>query len=477
MDAITAGREAYDLKPFFYTPLQSISAVVYRQQIMQDLENPRVYARLAYFATAMQTVRDSLAHAEKAYFVRQQERWFVDAACRYCEAVLQLAEDLSQAEIRSRGLVAFCDYLLDYTASARFRRLHTEAARLLQELSAIRYEVLIRGMQVEVRPYAGEPDYGAEIVAAFERFRQADVRGYVFAFHDHPEINHVEARILDGVASLHPEIFSRLTALRRDHSSFLDPVIAAFDHEVQFYLSYLAYIAPLKQAGLPFCYPELTEEPDRIYARDCYDLALAHKLVREGAVPVCNDFELVAPERMLVVTGPNQGGKTTFARSIGQLHYLAALGCPVPGTQARLLLTDRILTHFERGEPALGSAGKLEDDLLRIRQSLQSATSRSLLILNELFSSTSLHDALFLSKRIATAILVRGAPCVWVTFLDELASLNEQTVSMVATVEPLNPEVRTYRIERRPADGLAYALALARKHHLTYDQIRERLRR
>ncbi|MCS7173651.1 MAG: DNA mismatch repair protein MutS [Armatimonadetes bacterium] len=476
MEAITAGRDTYDLNPFFYTPLQSVPAVVYRQRVMQDLQDPGLYTRVSAFAEAMRTVRESLAHAETTYYTRQQERWFLDAVFKYCEAVLRLAEDLAGAEIRSAGLTSFRDHLLHYTASVPFRRLQAESERLLQELSAIRYTVLIQGLRVEVHPYAGGEDYSAEIVRTFERFRQLDAPGYTFTFRDSLEMNHVEAQILDGVASLYPEVFSRLTAFRHDHRTFLDPTIASFDREVQFYLAYLEHIAPLKRVGLPFCYPQVAETPRRVYARRCFDLALAHRLVREGNLPVCNDLELTAPERLVVVTGPNQGGKTTFARSLGQLHYLASLGCPVPGTEARLLLPDAIFTHFEQGEDPEGLVGKLEHDLLRIREILHQATSRSFLILNEVFSSTSLHDALFLSRQIAEAVLERDAFCVWVTFVDELGSLNERTVSMVAEVDPQNPEARTYRIERRPADGLAYALALARKHRLTYEQVRERLR-
>lgn len=288
-------------------------------------------------------------------------------------------------------------------------------------------------------------------------------------------MNHIEAQILDFVAKLYPDIFASLDRFCERHSDFPDETISVFDREIQFYASYLLYISRLKQAGLKFCYPQISMDDKEIYDYEGFDLALAYKLVAESSPIVRNDFYLKGRERIFVVTGPNQGGKTTFARAFGQMHYLASIGCPVPGREAKLFLFDNLFTHFEKEEDIKNLRGKLQDDLIRIHAILQKSTSDSVIIMNEIFTSTSLKDAVLLAKNIMEKVIQLDALCVCVTFMDELASMSEKTVSMVSSIVLENPAQRTYKITRKPADGLSYAISIAEKHRVTYSQIKERI--
>jgi len=463
------------LRGLLSQPAADLDTVTYRHEVFRDLADRALFDAATQFSERLSQVRTHLGQLSKMYSAHHREGWFLDAATIYCDAVRELAGVLAERPLASRGLAAFRDYLTSYTSSPGFQRLAGQTADRRQDLAKIAYQVRIKGLRVEVSRYTGEPDYSAEIEKTFERFQQGAVKDYLVRYRMWPSMNHVGAQILDLVARLFPDEFAALASFCQHHAQFIDAVIRQADRELQFYLSYLDYIRPMQSAGLSFCYPELTATSKEIFARGTFDLALAAKLAGTGKAVITNDFRLSGPERVIVVSGPNQGGKTTFARTFGQLHHLARTGCPVPGSASRLYVCDQIFTHFEREEDLADLTGKLEQDLLRIQAALRAATPDSIVIMNEIFTSTTVSDAYFLGQKVLAKVIELDLLCVYVTFIDELASLGPSVVSMASTIVPGNPAERTYKVVRKPADGLAYALAIADKHAVTYEQLKGRL--
>lgn len=474
VDALTAGREEYDLAPLLWTPLTDEADIRYRQDVLRDLDAPDAREIVRSFARGMREVREALKQAHELRYPRQKQAWFLDGVDRYCDAVRTLLVQLQTLDLRSGGVTGLRRYLDQHIASPAFTQLEDETHELVDQLAAVRYAVEIRGLRVTVLPFEDEPDYSAEVLSTFERFKQGAVHDYRSRFSTLVEMNHVEAQILDRVALLFPDVFARLAAFTRHYGDFVDKTIGRFDREAQVYLSYLDLIGPLRNGGLGFCVPRATQAEKTTSVDDAFDLMLALKLHRDGQRVVRNGFSLADDERVLIVSGPNQGGKTTFARMFGQLHFLASLGLSVPGRNGRLFLPDALFTHFEREESVDTLHGKLEDELVRVHEILDRATGNSIVVMNESFSSTTVDDATLLSRSVLDELIERDTFTVYVTFLDELSSL-PKTVSMVSGVDPDNPTARTFRIERRPADGLAYAAAIARKYGLSYEQLTARL--
>jgi len=476
--AVTEGYADHRLEPFFRRPLRDPAAIRYRQDVMRDVAREDVADACRAFSSAMRRVRGMLGQDRTVEYSYEPARSLLDGLNEYCRAVTTFSRELTSSSVVSSGFLTFRSLLAEYVESSEFLRLQQDTVECLALLGTVRYCLLIEGPTVTVCPYEHEDE--VEFVTLVEERFEAlgghaldTVRVEVPAMNG---MNHVQSQIVERLALLYPRPFIALQDYAIRYARPLDPLVLNFEREVQFYVAWNDYVSRFRESGLTFSYPSLTTGTGGLVLQRAFDVVLAENLVTEDRTVVTNDVVLVGGERLCIVTGPNHGGKTTFARMIGQIHHLANVGCSVPCAQASVPVIDGIFTHFERREQLHDDHGLLKEDLLRARDVLRHVTGDSLVIFNEFLSSTALEDAVRLGERILTGLAASGCCVVWVTFLDALAVV-DGAVSFVAAVDEHDPSVRTFNIERRRADGAAHALAVAAKHRMTREWILSRLAR
>ncbi len=454
-------------------PCADVATIAYRQAIARELAERSVAAPFERFVAEIRRLQLRLDATARVPDPVPRHTWFLAAVERYLDVVAGLDDALADLTLTSDGLAAARAAVAAQVASPQHRRTAEEAASIRAELDAIVFTVRMQGGRVTVDRLHDEPDLAAQVAATFGRFRTGTATP-IEPTATEPGVDQVTARILQLVATQHPGPFARLAGLQEDTQPLIAPEITRLVAELPFYLGVLPQFRRLVDAGLPLSYPALVAADAPSRAEASYDLAVGLSLLSEGGEVVTNDWHLDPPERILVVTGANQGGKTTFARAFAQLHHLAAIGLPVPAAHATVGLHDRLRTHFERKEQMTTLRGKLQDELERLHAVLADATDRSVIVLNETFSSTTLEDARSLGATFLERLTGLGARVVYVTFVEELATAGGAVVSMVAGVAEDDPTRRTFRVVRRPPDGLAHALALAQRYGLSEDALRRR---
>ena len=151
MAAIAGDREERDLiTRVLFGHLRDAGAVRYRQEVFQDLENPALFGQVQRFAGLMGQVRAHLRQLAKMQYQYQREGWLLDAAAIYCDAVQSLAGHLASAQISSRALLAFREYLASYVASAGFTALASDTRSRKEAL----------GQDPLLHPHPGRPGRG-----------------------------------------------------------------------------------------------------------------------------------------------------------------------------------------------------------------------------------------------------------------------------------------------------------------------------
>lgn len=187
--------------------------------------------------------------------------------------------------------------------------------------------------------------------------------------------------------------------------------------ELAFYVACLNLQDALEAGGAVTCIPEPAEGTRALSAGGLYDVSLALHL--DGRV-VANDLD--ADGRSLVmITGANQGGKSTFLRAAGLAQLMLQCGMPVGAAWLRADPVSGVFTHYKREEDARMEGGKLDEELQRMSEIADSIAPGALLLCNESFASTNEREGSEIARQVVRAMRARGIRVIFVTHMYDLA--------------------------------------------------------
>ncbi len=393
--------------------LRDPAAIRYRQQVLADcLREAPVVRRLYEIAAA------AIAGERRAY-----GGWFLpkapDALLRRSVEVLQMFT----GHLRQLREIAARDG--PRLSSAGFTRLF---AMLLGELTDEYFAEIAGhlrrlrfrdGVLISARLGAGNRGTGYTLRRAREPRRRlalppARGRALTLTIADRDEAG---ARALAELERRGINLVADALARSTDH---ILAFFTALRTELAFYVGALNLHEALTARGVPLCFPEpagLAGPGPLFTARDLREPCLA----LTAPEPVAGNDVDADGRPLIVITGANQGGKSTFLRSVGVAHLMMEAGLYVPARALRATVSRGVFTHFRREEDATMTSGKLDEELRRMSQVTARIAPGALLLCNESFAATNEREGSQIAREVFTALLDCGVRLCAVTHLFDLA--------------------------------------------------------
>ncbi len=450
----------------------------------------------------------------------------------YIKTVETLRDCLSDERIQSEGLTRLRDYISRLYEDACFAEMKKDIADLKMSASDVqsvtlginvneRFEAVSIGLvSINKKPFkkSGIVSNFADAIAAKDKLRDtADWDGDLhYQLIDTEEKSGVIGRMKNQVDVLSGKaVFDALSganstlvntkadAVTSSSTYYLDTVVnkmlgslvkklrdtltryadvaivnvSGLVPEFIYYIRCAEFISKLMDKGCVFCeaQPENAGETT-MSAKGFYNLKLAMNMENVSEI-VPNDLIFDEKHTVYILTGANRGGKTTITQAVGQLFVLAQGGLFVPAESFRYVPCDCIYTHFPADEDKTMNLGRLGEECIRFKEMFSEATGRSLLLLNETFSTTSFEEGYYIARDSVKALLTRAVRTIYNTHMHKLGEdadeLTRESTGAGAASLIMRTEdgKRSFKVALAQPEGSSYAKDIAEKYGVTYDML------
>lgn len=450
---------------FLQYPVNDIESAELRKQIFKELYNDsnvcemlNTYILMLNKLAKFRKLTFETQHTVQKHYYHLQTMW-----C-YIECLESLSVILEDK--KSQLLIELYNRIREITDSEIYSEMKRKSESLkhdFTELQNIVMEIDLNKGLIKLEKKTSKPFHLYEYVKESFGF---DINSSYSIVNSNP-ITALEESIINYYCMENPDIIENLNQFYTKYNAIDVYEFINLKLQIKFYTSYISFVKNLESEGCNFTLPEYNQD---FIACDAYDLSLALSINDKSKV-VANDINL-PQSSIFVLSGPNQGGKTTFVRSIALTVILALNGCYVPCRSCKIPFYDRLVTHFNKNE-VLGKGGRLQEELSRIREIIKMITADTLILFNECFASTRRIDGAALSLKLLNKLFDIKCNAGFVTHYYEIADKDKRLISLTSGVESdgENDDIRTYKITPSLPEGNAYARTIALRYGITFEQM------
>lgn len=495
-DMIVLVKESYrgfadlSLENFFTTDERVLA---YRLDIVEDLvDNPTIYDVFLKAIPLIYNIHD-LRHVLSRDFNIDSALGSVRYLEMYQEVVMLFADAFKDQRFHSEGMQAFQKYINEIVVSSEFQNLNSELSKMEMDFGKIKSVTIGLNLDENLQPKE------AGILSVNQTsFQQGTIMDRLLRKNS-MEKNHLMTSLYPLMRGLHGEELKALNlslnnALYTIFSKSLrdfEPLIQNFYSEnttffitllddLRFLTAGVGFILKMKKNGFSMCKPQIAGRNEKkCELEQLYNPILAQKYL--GKPVITNSIVFDENGRFYLITGPNHGGKSIFAYSVGMAQALFQLGLFVPAQRAVMSPVSGIFTHFPSSDKNNYGKGRLESECARLSEIMKQLEDTDMLLMDESFSSTSGLEASYIASEVLTGIGVIGCVGIFVTHIHDLPSKVEEYNSypgnkgkidnLVALMENKENGTRSYKISRTTPDGLSYAKDIARQYGLDLEGI------
>lgn len=414
-DAMARG-DKYLMKVVQQTILSSLDdldVIRYRQQVLQDcLRYPEVVWEI--YNIPIRAIEN------------KQRRW-MGIFSNYPSGILSGAREMLAMFVDLlRSLKQIADEYVDKFESPGFRRFFK---MIQQELDDEYFDVVVEHLKtlrfrsgVLLSAELGRGNEGANyVLRKANHANQSWIKQVigrkspVYSYTLHPRDDH-GARALGELRDKGVNLVANAVAQSADH---INGFFTQLRLELAFYVACLNLAEKLAELEEPIAIPQPAPSNERRFSTtDLYDAALALTMKQQVV-----GNEVNADHRdLIVITGANQGGKSTFLRSVGQAQLMMQCGMFVAARSFSANLSAGLFTHYKREEDASMESGKFDEELGRMSDIVDHISPDSMVLFNESFAATNEREGSEIARQIASALLDMHIKVFFVTHLYDLAN-------------------------------------------------------